>query len=125
MMMIAAQHGKFVMVGRGSQFILPREFGLFVRLRAPLEYRVARIAKLKGLSDKEAKEYVNKTEQERTKFLKSYFDSDGFDADLYDLTIDTSRFEPEAVAELGLVMAILVGFGVSILAPTRKCSSFR
>ena len=100
MMMIAAQHGKFVMVGRGSQFILPREFGLFVRLLAPLEHRVARIMKLKGLSGKEAKEYVNKTEQERTKFLKSYFDSDGLDAGLYDLTIDTSRFEPEAVAEL-------------------------
>jgi cytidylate kinase len=99
-MMIAAQHGKFVMVGRGSQFILPREFGLFVRFRAPLEYRVARIMKSKGLSEKAAKEFVTKTEQDRTKFLKTYFDGDGSDPDLYDLTIDTSRFEPEPVAEL-------------------------
>jgi cytidylate kinase len=100
LMMIAAQHGKFVMVGRGSQFILPREFGLFVRFRAPLEYRVARIMKSKGLSEKAAKEFVTKTEQDRTKFLKTYFDGDGSDPDLYDLTIDTSRFEPEPVAEL-------------------------
>lgn len=100
MMMIAAQHGKFVMVGRGSQFILPREFGLFVRLRAPFENRVARIMESRRLSEKAAREFLSKTDQDRMKFLKTYFDSDGSDPDLYDLSVDTSRFEPDSVAEL-------------------------
>ncbi|MGI9519801.1 MAG: AAA family ATPase [Pirellulaceae bacterium] len=100
LLMIAAQHGNFVMVGRGSQFILPRDYGLFVRLHAPVEYRIQRMMESQGLLDDEAHGLVDKTDQERTRFLREYFRNDGTGPELYDLVIDTSRFAPESVVDM-------------------------
>ena len=100
LLMIAAQHGKFVMVGRGSQFILPRDYGMFVRLHAPLDYRIDRVARTEGLLRDEASERVSQTDQERTRFLRDYFRNDGTSSELYDLVIDTSRFADDAVVDM-------------------------
>ena len=100
LLMIAAQHGNFVMVGRGSQFILPREFGLFVRLHAPVKTRVANVIVSHKLSEKKAKKLVKKTDQERGEFLKTYFRNDGTEPSLYDIVIDTSRFTEDSIAKL-------------------------
>ncbi len=100
LLMIAAQHGDFVMVGRGCQFILPRDYGLIVRLHAPLEHRVTNIVQSKQMTKKEAEAYVVKVDKEREKYLKTYFRNNGADEKYYDLVIDTSRFELEAAADM-------------------------
>lgn len=100
LLLIAAQHGKFVVVGRGSQHILPRKFGFFVRLVAPHDVRVANVARTKNLSESEAAQVVNQTDKERGEFLRTYFHSDGTDPAEYDLVINTASFEQQAICEL-------------------------
>ena len=100
LMMIAAQHGKFVVVGRGSQYILPRKFGLFVRLHAPFDHRVSEIARTTNISESEASKVVAKTDKERAGFLKSIFQHNGEDPDSYDLVINTSSFDAEQTSQL-------------------------
>jgi len=104
LLMIAAQNGNFIMVGRSAQFILPREFGRFLRLHAPLELRVANVQASRQLFERVARELVSKTDEERTKFLKAYFRNDGTSSELYDLVIDTSHVEPQSVAEIGDIL---------------------
>ncbi len=48
-------HGDVVIVGRGAQYVLPGRFGLRVRMVAPVEVRVRRIASREKLSLKAAK----------------------------------------------------------------------
>jgi cytidylate kinase len=99
-LIVAARHGSAVVLGRGSQFLLPA-FPLFrVRILCPFEKRVERIAKRDHLSSKEAKEKVRASDDERTYYIKSHFNVKIDDALNYDLMVNTEDLTAQQASEI-------------------------
>lgn len=86
--LLAAQHESTVFVGRGIQFMLPRESGMAVRVVAPKKQRVERIMKLRQMDWAEAERYVADTDRGREQFVERYFHRDANDSHLYDLVVN-------------------------------------
>src|SRR5262245_46569062 len=59
----AARRGNVVIVGRGARFMLPKEAGFSVRVVAPLDDRVKRVAVRHGVSTHEARAYVERMDR--------------------------------------------------------------
>lgn len=100
--LLAAQHGRSVFVGRGAQFLLPRESGLSVRLIASRKLRVHRIMDLENLSHDEAEAFMNAHDEGRAQFVRRYFLHDVADPQLYDLVINIEHIPISAGSELVL-----------------------
>ena len=87
-----ANHGNVVMVGRGAQYFLPPQCALRVRLVAPLELRVQRIAADKKVSAEQARAIVDQTDQERSRFVRKTFGKETTSALNHDLIVNTGEF---------------------------------
>ncbi len=98
--LLAAQHESTVFVGRGAQYILPRELGLAVRIVAPRAQRAARLAELHGYSLHEAERYADELDRGRTQFVSRYFHKDCADPRQYDLVVNLERTSLDDAAEL-------------------------
>jgi cytidylate kinase len=83
-----AHHGKAVLIGRGAQFLVPRERALHVRIVAPEALRVRAVAARLGLDAAAAEKLTADTERERRAFHMRHFGADGSDPGLYDLVIN-------------------------------------
>lgn len=83
------RHGRAVIVGRGANFVLPREKRLSVRLIVPLEDRIRNVSQEYEISSEEARARVLKTESDRKAFIKKYFNEDISNPYNYDLVINT------------------------------------
>jgi cytidylate kinase len=92
------RHGKAIIVGRGANFVLPPENRFRVRIIAPLELRVNRVAETYGVSKKEAKRHVLRTESDRRAFVRKYFHSDIGDPANYDVIFNTGTLSVESAA---------------------------
>jgi cytidylate kinase len=80
-------------VGRGSNFILSNIPNVVkVRFVAPLEKRVANVATLLDISNKEAEILVKRSDRERAGFCYYYFGEIWNEAANYDLVINTEFF---------------------------------
>ena len=86
---VIGEHGRSVIVGRGGNFILPKDRCLRVRIVAPLAVRVKRVCKEFGLSAEDAKRRVIRTESDRRAFVRKYFYADVSDPLNYDMVINT------------------------------------
>jgi cytidylate kinase len=95
-----ALHGECIIVGRGANVVAPPETTLRVRLVAPLCERIATVRKRRNLSFEEARRWVEKTDRDRTHFIKDHFQKEVDDPHLHDLVLNTSRFSLEACAEI-------------------------
>jgi cytidylate kinase len=91
-------HGRAVLIGRGSQFILEPERTLRVRTVAPLQTRVSRISATQDLSLKEARAEVLQRDAERQAFCRLHFNRDVLDPLAYDLVINTAHSGLEQAA---------------------------
>jgi cytidylate kinase len=94
------EKGACILVGRGASFIVPPATTLRVRLVADLPDRIAVIQKLKGLNEKEAAHWIDKTMHQRHLFIKKNFGKDLMHPHHYDLLLNTSRWSAAAAAEL-------------------------
>ncbi len=79
-----AIQGRYNILGRGATNLLadlPNK--LSIRLEAPLEWRINRVAQMKNLSHLEAEEYILKSDEKRNKFTESVigrrYDNTDFD----------------------------------------------
>ena len=96
---LASQSGVFL--GRGSQVIFKdRQDALHIRLVAPLELRIQRIAKLLNISIKEATKNVLEVDKSRTSYLRDFYSVDVNDAKFYHLAINTGRFDYDQTCEI-------------------------
>jgi len=95
----AARRGKVVLVGRGGQFLLPRDQGLAVRIIASEKYRVRRIMEKYALGEAQAKQFVTTLDRGRREFVGRFFRRDVDDPHLYDLVINVDFLGPEAAVE--------------------------
>ena len=92
--------GDVVIVGRGAQYILPSQFGLRVRMIAPVEQRVRRIANRENLSLVAARDSVEKADHTRTNYVHRQFGKNTGDPLNHDVTINTAELTVEAAADV-------------------------
>ena len=95
----AGRRGKAVFVGRGAQFLLPRDRGLAVRLVASERFRIERIMKSCALNEAQARRWMLKTDRDRHEFVSRYFHHDTTDPHLYDLVLNVESLGPVASIE--------------------------
>lgn len=99
--------GEVVILGRGAEYSLPSQFGLRVRLVAPLEARIQHLHERDGISLEAARKEIQKVDQERKEFARRYFDRDVEDPLNYDLVINTGGMNMKMERVAGIVMAAL------------------
>ncbi|MBN1664673.1 MAG: cytidylate kinase-like family protein [Deltaproteobacteria bacterium] len=97
--------GNAIIVGRGANFILPKERTFRVRIVAPMEYRVKFFMEDRGYSKLQAEQYVIKTENDRKAFMRKHFNADVADPGHYDMIINTGSMSLD-----GAVEAIVAAF---------------
>jgi hypothetical protein len=98
--LVAAQHESTIFVGRGAQFILPKERGVAVRIIAPKKQRIKRIVERRQCSASEAEKFIDATDKGRADFVRQYFHRDVDDPHLYDLVINLAHRSRESAADL-------------------------
>jgi cytidylate kinase len=96
-----AKQGNVIIYGRGGQDLL-RELNSVLRVRiiAPFEERVERWAEREWIDPELARFLVRKSDQQRSGFIKYYFDRDWEDPLGYDLVINTSRLSADTAVKL-------------------------
>jgi len=104
------RHGKSVIVGRGAFFILDNRFTLRVRCKAPLDWRVAQIAKRRNMSEADARAMVLRIDDERVDFYRENFNVDVRQPEHFNLMLDTGTV-PEKDCVETIVEAFDARFG--------------
>ncbi len=91
--------GNVVIVGRAGQVILQGVPNvLHVRIYAPLDLRVKRIAAQHQVTEEIARKQVETSDLLRKRYLKKYYQAQWNDADLYDVMINTDRLDVQTAA---------------------------
>lgn len=91
----------FVVVGHGGQcFLRRRPDALHVRVVAPRDVRVRRIAERKGLAVTAAARDVERHDAERRRYIQHHFGCDANDPHLYNLQVDTGFFTLDEATHL-------------------------
>ena len=105
-----AKHGRAVIVGRGANFILPANEIFSVRVIAPLDLRVKRVAMANRVTTKDAKKRVMHRASKRKAFVRQSFHADISDPRHYDMMINTGKVTIEAAVEaiIAAVMQMVV-----------------
>jgi cytidylate kinase len=112
-------HGDVIIVGHGARFILPSQFGLSVRMVAPIEARIQRIADKARLSLDAARVEVERIDRERVKLIRRHFGHNVTDPLSHDLIINTAAINVEAAAEI-VITALQRKLGVQIKESGQK-----
>ena len=92
------KQGNAIVMGRGSQFILPPEETFRVRFIAPRDIRIRNVMRDSNADFETAERYVYKTEADRNAFHCKYFSADWKDPLHYDLVVNTGHMGAEATA---------------------------
>jgi cytidylate kinase len=96
-----ATQSRVIFLGRGSQVIFKdRKDALHIRLVAPLELRIRRVAEMLNVSIKEASKNVAEVDKSRAAYLHDFYSVDVNDAKSYHLTINTGPFDYNQTSQL-------------------------
>jgi len=99
-LLLAAQHGNVVIVGRGAQFVLPHDRGISVRILAPLDFRIEQIMLQRGVSETEARKLVLKLDSQHEDFTRSILQHNAADPHMYDLVVNVEKLDVHDAAKL-------------------------
>lgn len=91
MVLRAGKDEDVVFLGRGTNYIIPPDKALHVRVTAPFDFRVKNTVKHEHMTREVAKVHVTKVERNRMKFREQYFGKDTHLARNYDITINTEN----------------------------------
>jgi len=111
--------GDVIIVGHAARFILPSQFGLCLRMVAPIEARIRRIADKAHLSLDAARVEVERIDRERVKLVRRHFGHDVTDPLSHDLIINTAAISVEAAAEV-VITALQRKLGVQLKESGQK-----
>ncbi|MEI6520544.1 MAG: cytidylate kinase-like family protein [bacterium] len=95
-----SKQGNAVIVGRGANFILRNPDCLKVRITAPLELRVAMYVAGEGCTEKEALEWIKKTDKRRHDFIRKYYEADVDNPSNYDVVINLAGLTLEKAVDV-------------------------
>lgn len=98
-----AHVGQVIFVGRAAHLVT-RDVpgGLHVRLVAPLEVRIARIARLLDCGHEKAAAHIAEHDEARRRYVRKNFSRETDDPRDYDLVLNTARVTPPAAARVVL-----------------------
>ncbi len=97
----AYEKGRLVVLGRAGQVILMgKPDVLHVRIEAPLEQRVARVAEQQRISPEAARRLVVEHDRSGADYLRRFYGVDWADPLLYHLVINTGRWNVAAAVAL-------------------------
>lgn len=109
-----AVDGCCIIVGRAGHIIAKDiEHSLHIRLEAPLDWRIEKIASRNNISTEEALKFITETEKKRETFRKHYLNKKHPD-EIFDLIINVSRFKPENIVKLAKSAVELKGITESL-----------
>ncbi len=97
---VIGEHGRAVVVGRGGNFIIPREKRLSVRIIASLEKRIENIARHFDVPANMARRRIINREERRAAFIKRSFHANIDDAFNYDLVINTDHQSRDRIVDI-------------------------
>ena len=93
--------GYVVIVGRGAQaHLAQRRDVLHVRIVAPFELRIAYVMSREGLAREAAQARILKKDQERARYLETFYHRHPGDPHLYDLVLNTGILDLESASEV-------------------------
>ncbi len=98
---ILGERGRSVILGAGAAIItagMPHM--LHLRLQAPMDFRVERVAKLLDVSSQEARDMIRKNDSKREEFIYEFTRKDVRSPHHYHLIIDNSKFDATQITEL-------------------------
>jgi cytidylate kinase len=95
-----SQLGGVVVVGRGANFILGHDRGFHLRVVAPREVRVRNLAEREGLAERDALREVEKSDRERTEWVRRACRRSIDDPLGYDLVINHLSISMESATSL-------------------------
>jgi cytidylate kinase len=95
-----SQLGGVVVVGRGANFILGHEHGFHIRVVAPREVRVRSLAAREGLAERDALREIEKSDHERTEWIRRVFRRSIDDPLGYDLVINQLSISLDSATSL-------------------------
>jgi cytidylate kinase len=94
--------GQVVLVGRGAQFLLPSPCALRVRLVAPLEARMNRLAEHEKFSLPQARSKISEIDTARAAFIWKTFRKDVGSPSNHDLIINTGEVDIASATKIVL-----------------------
>ena len=96
-----ASRGNVILIGRGAQIVLKDIPGVFkTRIVAPREIRIKRVEKQQGITHDEAAAFVDRYDTQRRALIRTLFDQDLKDWDLYDLILNTNNYTVETGSDI-------------------------
>jgi len=97
-----ARKGHAIILGRAANWFLEDRYGLRIRVVAPYEQRVARVAEQTKSSQAEARKVLQAHDVKRHVFVEQYFGQDINDPLGYDLILNTGALDAGAVTAVAL-----------------------
>lgn len=97
------RHGDAILLGRGANIIVGPARGFHIRVVAPIESRIKRIAAERNIDPEKASEIIDETESTKSKFIKKSFGRNIDDPTIYDMVINSDSIDIEDAAELALL----------------------
>lgn len=92
-----------VIVGRGAHIILGSEKAFRIRIAGSLASCSERIANRENIELDDASKRVVDTDSERAAYIRNLYNEDIDDTSLYDLIINSDRYDPAQIVEIILV----------------------
>jgi CMP/dCMP kinase len=97
----AVASGHVVIVGRGAQaHLAQRRDVLHIRIVAPFEARIAYVMSREGLDRTAAQARILRKDQERARYLETFYRRNPSDPHLYDLVLNTSILDLESTVDV-------------------------
>ena len=95
-----AVDGCCIIVGRAGNIIARDiDYSMHIRLEAPLDWRIEKIASKKNISQDEARAYIIEVEKKREVFRRHYLDKKNPEYH-FDMVINVSKFKFEKIIQL-------------------------
>lgn len=96
-----ANSGNVVILGRGGQALLKDIPGtLHVRIVAPFETRIRRLMEMEGCDRKRSEQLIVRNDRDSSGYIRSFFDIDWSDENMYDLILNTRTMSVETSTAL-------------------------
>lgn len=89
-----------IIVGRGANFVLPKETTLRIQTIAPFKTRVKNYVIFEKMSEDKARKRAIRLHLERKQFINKYFNKNVSNANYYDLVLNTRYLEVDQVAAI-------------------------
>jgi len=89
-----------IIEGRSALMLLDRKDVIKIFLNAPLEDRIKHLADRRGISIKEAREDVERSDEERNHLIQRFFKKDYLDPTDFDFSIKTSSKTFSRIADI-------------------------